>query len=66
MSKPNDQALVAFMTSMSEIQAQLALLTRYVDDHMEVLPDNIHWGHVGSVRRTLELLTDATQFLNLK
>ena len=62
----NDGALTAFMMNMSEVRDQLLVLTSYVDNHMDVLPDEIHWGHVGSARRTLELLLQINQFLNLE
>jgi len=61
----NDGALTAFMVNMNEIRDQLLILTSYVDNHMDVLPDEIHWGHVGSARCTLELLFQINQFLNL-
>jgi len=66
MSRPNDEALRAFMSNMMEIQAQLTVLTRYVDNHMEDLPEDIHWGHVGSAGRVLESLSEIRQFLNLE
>ena len=66
MSRTNDEALRAFLSNMTEIQAQLAALTRYVDNHMEELPENIDWGHVGSAYHVLELLSQINQFLNLK
>ncbi|MCL2829086.1 MAG: hypothetical protein FWD99_10190 [Oscillospiraceae bacterium] len=65
MSRANDKALSAFMTNMGEIQAHLAALSRYVDNHMEVLPHEVHWGHVGDTGRVLEVLAEIYQFLNL-
>ena len=54
------------MANMSEIQAHLAMFTRYANDHMDVLPDEVDWGHVGSSGRVLELLEQINSFLNLK
>ena len=66
LPRTNDDALRAFISTMTEIQSQLPILTRYVDNHMEELPENIDWGHVGSAGRVLEMLAEANQFLNLK
>ena len=66
MSRPNDEALRAFISNMVEIHAHLITLTRYVENHMEEAPEEIHWGHVGSAGHVLESLSEIGQFLNLK
>ena len=65
MSQSNDQALRAFISNVGEIQVQLSVLTGYAENHMDTLPEDIHWGHVGSTRRVLELLDQIHSFLNL-
>ena len=66
MEQTNDKALTAFIAAITDIQGQLAILTQYADNHMEVPPDRVDWGHVGSARHVLELLAEATAFLNLR
>ena len=66
MEQTNDKALTAFIAAITDIQGQLTILTMYADNHMEVPPDDVDWGHVGSARHVLELLTEATAFLNLR
>jgi len=66
LSRTNEKALAAFMANMSEIQAHLAVLTGHVNDHMDVAPEHVNWGHVGDAGYALELLTEVNRFLNLK
>lgn len=66
MSKPNDRALSAFVANMEEIRSQLSRFTGCVDNHMDVLPEDIHWGHVGDTVRVIELLDQINSFLNVE
>ena len=45
----NDKALDAFMTTKLQIDAMLERLKALSDDHFETSPDEIHWGHVGTL-----------------
>ncbi len=56
----NDQALDAFMTRKAEIDAALARLQALSDEHFEVHPDEVHWGHVGTLAHYAELLKRIT------
>ena len=40
------------------------MITRHVDDHMGVTPDEL-WGHVGDAGRLVELLKEAARGCNL-
>ena len=51
-------ALDAFMARKAEIDAQLARLQALSDEHFNLSPDSIHWGHVGDLTRYAELLSD--------
>jgi beta-mannanase len=56
----HEKALGAFMGSIGEIKERLAELNAYFDDHMEVDPDDINWGHVGDAAYFLTELTELT------
>ncbi len=45
----NTKALDAFLTAKFEIGAILARLAALSADHFETSPDQIHWGHVGTL-----------------
>jgi hypothetical protein len=52
----NDQALDAFIKRKAEIDVALARLQALSDDHFDVDPDEVHWGHVGTLADYAELL----------
>ena len=45
--KPN--ALDAFIARKAEIDVLLARLAALSDDHFNVAPDEVNWGHVGTL-----------------
>ena len=45
----NDKALDDFMAAKTEIDAMLERLAALSADHFETSPDEIHWGHVGTL-----------------
>ena len=45
----NAKALDAFMTTKLQIDAMLERLRAFSDDHFETSPDEIHWGHAGTL-----------------
>ena len=55
-----EQALVAFMAKKAEIDAMLARLTALSADHFETDPEEINWGHVGTLGRYAGLLRQIT------
>ena len=56
----NDKALNAFLTAKIEIDAMLARLTALRDDHFDAHPDEINWGHVGTLNHYASLLRQIT------
>ena len=61
-AQPNDKALDAFIAAKIEIDAMLARLAALSADHFETSPDEIHWGHVGTLnnyRAKLREITDS-------
>lgn len=59
-AQPNDKALDAFIAAMAEIDVMLERLKTLSDDHFETHPDEIHWGHVGTLRHYAGLLRQIT------
>jgi hypothetical protein len=54
------KALDAFIARKVEIDAMLARLTALSDEHFDVHPDEVHWGHVGTLAHYAELLKRIT------
>lgn len=52
----NDKALDAFIAAKAEIDTMLERLKALSDDHFETHPDEIHWGHVGTLKHYTGLL----------
>ena len=56
----NAKALDAFRTTKVQIDAMLELLKTLSDDHFETYPDEINWGHVGTLNHYASLLRQIT------
>ena len=52
----NRQALNAFLTRKAEIDDMLERLQALSEDHFNVAPDDIDWGHVGTLGSYVDLL----------
>jgi hypothetical protein len=59
-TKSNDDALAAFVQRKAEIDAMLTRLQTFGDDHFRYSPDEIDWGHVGTLGYYAELLKRIT------
>ena len=53
-------ALDAFIAKKAEIDTMLDRLKALSDDHFNVAPDDIEWGHVGTLAHYAELLKRIT------
>lgn len=53
-------ALDAYIAKKNEIDTMLARLKALSDDHFRVGPDEIDWGHVGTLAHYAELLKRIT------
>ncbi len=62
MTKPHDntKALDAFIAKKAEIDTMLARLQTLSDEHFNWNPDEIDWGHVGTLGHYAELLKRIT------
>jgi len=56
----NSKALAAFTARKAEIDTMLERLAALSADHFEVSPDDVHWGHVGTLAHYAELLKRIT------
>jgi hypothetical protein len=59
-TKSNDDALAAFVARKAEIDAMLTRRRALSDDHFNYSPDEIDWGHVGTLGYYAELLKRVT------
>ena len=50
----------AFIARKAEIDAMLARLQTLSDNHFDVAPEEVTWGHVGDLGRYAELLKQIT------
>ena len=56
----NTKAIDAFIARKTEIDAMLERLRALSDDHFCIAPDEINWGHVGTLAHYAELLKRIT------
>jgi len=54
------QAIDAFIARKAEIDAMLERIKALSDDHFDTSPDDINWGHVGTLAHYAELLNRIT------
>lgn len=61
-ARNNTAALDAFLAKKAEIDTMIARLQALSAEHFEVSPDEVHWGHVGTLgfyAEHLKRITDA-------
>ena len=59
-SRNRSNALAAFIEKKAEIDAMLARLQSLSDDHFNAHPNEINWGHVGTLEHYTSLLKRIT------
>lgn len=59
-SRNRSNALDAFLAGKAEIDGMLDRLKRLSGDHFETQPDEVHWGHVGTLNHYASLLRRIT------
>jgi len=65
MKNNKECALVAFINHMGTAQNLLEELREYFNNHMEIRPEDVRWGHVGNAAHVIEQLQEIKQFLQL-
>ena len=58
--KDNTRALAAFLAKKQQIDAMLQRIVALSEDHFQVAPDDVTWGHVGSLEDYAALLKRIT------
>jgi hypothetical protein len=56
----NQTALDAFIARKAEIDRMLTRIQGLSDDHFNIRPDDVHWGHVGDLAYHAEQLRRIT------
>lgn len=59
----NDAALAAFMGHIATANEYLDTIRQYLDDNAGLLPEDVHWGHVGDLTEVEEHLRQAAKFI---
>ena len=60
MLKTNEAALAAFIARRTEIDAMLERLIELSADHFEYSPEDVDWGHVGTLEHYCARLREIT------
>jgi hypothetical protein len=59
-TRSNGDVLAAFVQKKAEIDTMLSRLQSLSDEHFGVAPDEVTWGHVGTLEHYAELLKRIT------
>lgn len=60
MPRTNDAALDAFISTKTEIDVMLERLAALSADHFECRPEDVNWGHVGTLKHYRARLREIT------
>lgn len=55
MPKTNEAALDAFVATKADIDIMLERLAAFSADHFDCSPEDVHWGHVGTLDQVDQL-----------
>ena len=61
-TRTNDAALAAFIAKKAEIDAMLARLQAFSDDHFGADPERVNWSDLGSLEYQAHLLKQISDF----
>jgi hypothetical protein len=61
MPKTNDAALDAFIAAKAEIDTMVARLAAHSADHFGSSPEEVNWGHVGTLDHYRACLREITE-----
>ena len=61
-ARTKDAALATFISKKAEIDAMLARLQAFSDDHFGANPDQVNWGDLGSLEHQAHLLKQISDF----
>ena len=61
-ARPNEAALAAFIAKKGEIDAMLARLQAFSEDHFGADPERLNWADIGSLEYQASLLKQISDF----
>jgi len=61
--RTKEKAVDAFVDRVHEIRELLDIIRAAADEHFEVDPENVNWGHVGNVAHIASELRDVVAFI---
>ena len=59
-------AVDSYVRQIGIASEALERLTQYVEDHGEIGPDDVNWGHVGQMADLANMLTDRVNWIDGK
>lgn len=62
----NEKALNEFIGTVAALEEKLDALKAHIENHMDVAPEEVNWGHVGSTKHLLTLLKEASEFAGIE
>ena len=62
----NEKALDEFIGTMAALEEKLDALKAHVENHMDVAPEEVNWGHVGSAKHLLQLIKEVSEFAGIE
>ena len=63
--KDNEKAVIDFTKAIQVNNDLLLNIMNHMDNHMDINPDEVNYGHVGNAIHVLEQLKSITEFLNI-
>jgi hypothetical protein len=51
---------------MAALEEKLDALKAHIENHMDVAPEEVNWGHVGSAKHLLQLIKEASEFAGIE
>jgi hypothetical protein len=66
ITKTQKQAVDQFVECVRDNKMLCEAIIQHLDDHHEVNPEHIHFGHVGTARHVSELLLQVCEFMGIK
>jgi hypothetical protein len=59
-------AINTYINLLSKVRTELERINQFVDDHGEVTPDDVNWGHVGFMGTMLNDLENIANMIDGK
>lgn len=61
----NDKAISAMIRNVATAKETLKKIQEHLEDHMNVAPENVNWGHAGDSSHIAAQLEEIAEFLDL-